>query len=122
MGLPWVRVDSTFPANAKVLQLIDNKKHRAINLYTFGLAWSGHQATGGVIPQYALRMIHGTALDAETLTNVGLWEAYDNGWKIHDWADYQPSPEMKHRTLLGLEKARCTKGMNQGEACTCGQH
>ena len=122
MSLPWVRLDSTFPANVKILQLIDDKKHRAINVYTFSLAWSGHQGTDGIIPTYALRMVHGTKADADTLVQAGLWDAYDNGWKIHDWDTYQPSPEAREKVLAGLEKARCTKGLNKGEPCICGQH
>ena len=122
MSLPWVRLDSTFPANVKILKLIGDKKHKAINLYVFGLAWSGHQGTDGAIPGYALKMIHGTKPDADALVASGLWIAYDNGWLIHDWDIYQPSAEAKHRTLLGLEKARCTKAMNKGDACICGQH
>ena len=122
MSLPWVRLDSTFPANVKILRLIEDKKYRAINLYTFGLAWSGHQGTDGKIPGFALKMIHGTTADAAALVEVGLWDGYENGWKIHDWDTYQPSPEAKQKVLQGLEKARCTKGLNKGETCICGQH
>ena len=122
MSLPWVRLDSTFPANVKVLQLIDAKKHRAINLYTFGLAWSGHQGTDGFIPTYALRMIHGTKADADALVEVGLWDAYDNGWRVHDWDTYQPNGEVREKVLAGLAKGRCTIAMNKGAVCICGQH
>lgn len=122
MGLPWVRLDSTFPHNRKVLSLIDQKKHRAVNLYVFALAWAGHQDTDGYIPTYSLPIIHGSRTEARQLVDAGLWHESDNGWVINDWNDYQPSPEYRQRGRASLDKARCAKAMKRGENCTCGQH
>lgn len=122
VGLPWIRVDSTLPANPKVLQLLAARQHKAINVYVFGLTWTGHQGTDGYIPEYALPMIHATRKDAQLLVEVGLWHEAPHGWTVNGWGDYQPSPEARARTLRGLEKARCTKAMKGGERCYCGQH
>ena len=118
MGLPWVRLDSTFPHNAKVLQLIDLGLWRAVSVYTFGLSYCGHQATGGVIPAYALRVIHARPVDAAALVKAGLWVAYDNGWTVHDWDEYQLSSS----TIDSYRKAACTRWMGQGKPCSCGMH
>lgn len=122
MGLPWVRIDSTFPHNHKILGLLDAKRHKAVNVYVFALAWSGHQETDGVIPTYALPVIHGTRTEAQQLVDAGLWDRYDNGWVIHDWDHYQPSSRDRERIRANLDKARCAKAMKGGQHCTCGQH
>lgn len=118
----WVRLDSTFPSNPKVLRLLDAKRHRAIVLYTFGLAYAGHQDTDGYVPAYALPILSGTTADARHLVDVGLWREVEGGYLIHGWAEYQPSAEHKARVRAGLDKARCTKAMRTGQECTCGQH
>lgn len=118
MGLPWVRLDSTFPDNPKVLKLIHEGKQRAINVYVFGLSYCGHQETDGHIPVYALRVIHARPIDAQTLVNAGLWERNGDGWIVHDWADYQRSPEYR----VAHKRAVCARWMKQGKPCSCGTH
>jgi len=122
MGLPWVRLDATFPHNHKILSLLEDRKNRAINVYVFALAWSGHQTTDGFVPTYALPVVHGTRVEARQLVDAGLWDEYDGGWLIHDWADYQPSIEHRESVRARLDKARCAKAMKGGSPCTCGQH
>lgn len=122
MGLPWVRLDATFPHNRKILELIHAKRHRAVNLYVFALAWSGHQETDGAIPAYALPVIHGTRTEAKQLVDAGLWHEDGNGWSIHDWDAYQPSSAHRSKVRDGLYIARCAKGIKAGRPCVCGQH
>jgi len=38
MGLPWVRLDTNFGSNPKILYLIEDKKYRAAFVYITGLA------------------------------------------------------------------------------------
>jgi hypothetical protein len=118
VGLPWVRLDATFPHNAKVLQLIDEGHWRALSVYVFGLSYCGFQETDGHIPLYALRAIHARPIDAAALVTAGLWEVNGKGWIVHDWGDYQMAPE--YRTLH--KRAVCTRWMAQGKPCTCGTH
>ena len=53
-GLKWVRLDTAFPDNQKVLHLVEDNAWRAIANYTFGLAYSGRQGNDGFIPKPAL--------------------------------------------------------------------
>jgi 5-methylcytosine-specific restriction protein A len=46
-GLNWVRLDVQWPQNPKFLQLVEDKKWRAISVYMGGLAWSGSQGRAG---------------------------------------------------------------------------
>lgn len=93
MALPWIRLDTGLPDNPKILHLIDAKQHRAINVYVFSLAYCGRHMLDGYIPNTALKLIHGTPSDAQTLIDIGLWHQATGGWHINDWADYQPSSD-----------------------------
>lgn len=91
MSLPWVRLDTQFPHNPKILKLVEGKHYRALFLYVCGLSYAGGQGTDGYIPKAALPLLHGTKRDADALVTVGLWRPNPVGWEIHDWGDRQAS-------------------------------
>ena len=41
MGLPWVRLDTQFASNPKILYLIEDKQWRSIVVWAAGLAYAG---------------------------------------------------------------------------------
>jgi len=92
-GLKWVRVDTAFPRNHKVISLIGDGHHKAALAYLCGLALAGEQGTDGWISTAHLPMIHATPRDAAHLVDVGLWIPRPGGWQINDWHQYQPSSE-----------------------------
>ena len=89
MGLPWVRLDTGFPDNPKVLELLDRGKHRALVAYVCSMAWAGRQETRGLIPRSALPFLHATKREAAELVRARLWDETDQGWSIHDFGEYQ---------------------------------
>lgn len=93
MALPWVRLDTAFPQNPKVLMLAEDKKWQSIAVYVAGLAYSGAHGTDGFLPSFALPFIHGTKRNATDLATVGLWIPRAGGWDINGWAEFQPSSE-----------------------------
>lgn len=93
MGLPWVRLDTGFPYNRKILMLIEDKKWQAITVYIAGLAHSGQQGYDGFIPRAALPLLHGNMKTARDLELVNLWVACPGGWDINGWAEFQPSSD-----------------------------
>lgn len=121
-GLPWVRLDSAFPHNWKILDLIAERKHKAVCVYVFGLSYCGAQGTGGYIPRRALMHLHGGKADAATLVQAGLWEEAEEGWLVHDWDHYQPSVEVGESISERARTAICTRWMRQGKECSCGHH
>ena len=102
-GLKWVRLDTSFPHNQKILDLAHAKRYRAIAVYACSLPYAGAQGTDGWIPDSALPLIHGRPIDATHLVEVGLWIPRPGGWDINDWAEYQPSSE---ETAARTAKAR----------------
>lgn len=97
MSLPWVRLDTGFPRNLKILSLAEDRQWQAITGYVCGLAYAGEQGTDGFIARGALPFIHATPRTAAQLVEVGLWVTAGGGWEINDWREYQPSPEANAR-------------------------
>ena len=89
MSLPWVRLDTQFATNPKVLLLVERKAYRALFTYTCALGYAGAHGTNGFIPSGALPFVHGTKREAQQLVEVGLWIPCPAGYDINDWSDYQ---------------------------------
>jgi hypothetical protein len=114
-GVPWVRLDTSFASNPKFLYLIEDKKHRAIVVWTASLAYAGGQGTDGFIPAAALPLLHGTPGDAASLVDVGLWHTAKGGWQINGWCEFQLSTtEMNARRKKAQEAAAARWGKRNG--------
>ena len=103
MGLPWVRLDTQFASNPKILYLIEDKKFRAAFVWTASLAYAGAHGTDGFLPRSALPFLHASKADAQALVDVGLWLPCPGGYEVNSWAEFQPSNE---ETQLRKKKAR----------------
>jgi len=89
-GLSWIRLDTAWPRNPKVLALLQDKEgYRAAVVYICSLLYCGEQGTDGYIPQIGLGLIHARKSDAARLVLVGLWHEAENGYQVNDWDDYQ---------------------------------
>lgn len=108
MGLPWVRFDTQFPTNPKVLELVSKKQQPAAFAYVCSLAYAGQHGTDGYIPAYSLPFIHATNTIAKHLVDVGLWHVAPGGWQINGWDEFQVSDEdarkRKERAQKGAAK------------------
>jgi hypothetical protein len=93
VSLPWVRLESAFPQNPKILMLVEDRKWQAIAVYVSSLAYSGAHGSDGFIPRAALLYIHGRKTEAKHLVEVGLWIETAGGWDINGWHDFQPTSE-----------------------------
>lgn len=92
MPLPWVRLDTSFASNPKLLAMLREKDgHRAGFVYLCGLGYSGAHGTDGFLPHEALPFIHGRSADAERLVRNGFWRKQSGGWLIHGWDEFQES-------------------------------
>lgn len=109
MGLPWVRLDTQFPHNPKVVQLVAAKKFRAAFAYVASLAYAGCQGTNGYIPENCLFLIHATKADANDLVAVGLWLPSAGGWDINGWDEFQVSDEAARKRRERAQKGGIAK-------------
>ena len=94
--MPWARLDDMLPVHPKVRALTDS----AFRLYISAICWSNCNQTDGHIPSGQLRFVsdvHRPRTRADQLVQAGLWETADDGWRIHDYLEYQPSAEKVKR-------------------------
>jgi hypothetical protein len=121
MSLPWVRLDTQFAQNPKILALVEAKSWRAITVYVAGLGYCGAHGTDGLIPKSALPYLHGTPADAIALVGVALWMPHQSGWTVNDWAAFQQSTDetkaRQKRLAYVSKKANCIRW--HGKNCGC---
>lgn len=94
--MAWVRIDTGFARHPKLLGITpaDRWVHLA------AMCWSAENHTDGRIPVVVLGAISSTAKrSASRLEAAGLWDPTDDGWVIHDWAEYNISAEESKRQL-----------------------
>lgn len=90
--LPWVRLDTAFPWNPKLLAMLTEKDgHRAGLIYICSLAYCGAHGTDGFIPREALPHIHARMIDADRLSRHQFWVPQTGGWLINGWDEKQES-------------------------------
>jgi hypothetical protein len=117
VGLPWVRLDTQFPSNPKVLELVAAKQWRALCVYLSSLAYCGQHGTDGYIPDTALPFIHATRKEANVLVEHSMWDIEQCGWAVHDWDECQVSDEATRRRRVRAMKggvARWEKARKAG--------
>lgn len=115
MGLPWVRLDTGFAHNPKMIELVAAKKWKAAFVYVASLAYAGGQGTDGYIPENCLFLMHGTRSDANDLVSVGLWLLSAGGWDINGWDEFQVSDEAARKRRERAQKGGIAKAKKAAE-------
>lgn len=80
----WAKVDDGWWCHPKVMGL----SLAARGLWVSALSWSCQQRRADV-PTSFLGMIGAPFELADEIASAGLWIATDEGWRFHDWDDYQ---------------------------------
>lgn len=62
-------------------------------LWTKALSYSKGMGTYGDIGSHTLPLFRATEDDAAALVAAGLWDVTPDGWRFHDWDDYQTTRE-----------------------------
>lgn len=90
--MPWIRLDDQFPDHPKTVAA----GPAAAWLFVCGIGYCNRLLTDGVIPTGQVRKLADVdnAMElAGKLVEVGLWEAVEGGYRVHDFLEYQPSAE-----------------------------
>lgn len=87
--MTWGKVSDRLHAHSKA-----RRAREALALWVLALSWCCDELTDGEVPSDMPELLipGGDAL-AERLVSVGLWERTADGFRFHDWAEYQPSAE-----------------------------
>jgi hypothetical protein len=83
----WVRIDDKAWSHPKFASLPAG----AVRLWMFALCWCNQQESDGFVPRSMLRVLRGTTSDASALVASCLWVESEDGWRFHDYLQYQPS-------------------------------
>lgn len=102
-----VRVDEDLPNHPKVLHL---RHPESAWFFVCGLCYCQKHATDGVIPACAVRRISTVRRPlacAEDLVSVGLWERDGDGFRVHDYHDWQPTAaQVKDRRRKSADRVK----------------
>lgn len=109
MGLPWIRLDTSFPTNPKVLELVESKRHKAAFGYVCGLTYAGLHGTDGFISVSFLPFIHMNRTAAAHLVAVNLWVPVPGGWLINGWDEFQISDEAAKKRRERAQKGAASR-------------
>jgi hypothetical protein len=85
----WFKVDDGLFANPKWVAC----SVAARALWVTAGSWAGKQEDSGRVPRHIVAFLGGRPRDAAELVANGLWELDEEGWRFHDWFEYQPTPE-----------------------------
>lgn len=103
-GLQWIRLDTTFPDNPKIMDLVDSNQHRVVVAHVSMMCHIGKTLTDGFFPEGALRRYAITKKDAGIAIESGLWiPKPGGGFAINDWAESNPVDDA---ALARSERAR----------------
>jgi hypothetical protein len=88
--MPWGRIDDSLYDHPKLNDL-GRWRLPCIGLYTLAISWSNRFLTDGHIPTDQVKRLGGTPLFAEQLVRAGLWDKVADGYRVHDFLDFNPS-------------------------------
>lgn len=121
-GLPWVRLDTGFYENPKILAVLAERDGwRAVVVYVAALAYAGGHGTDGHVATFVLARVHGRKADADRLVRHGLWKPTETGWQIHDYEELQQTSDTTER-IRGERRRAAVKGnciRHHGNECGC---
>lgn len=83
----WFKVDDDLAFHPKVLAA----GLPAMGLWVRAGAWAGRHLTDGFVPADMLPALGSTRRQANALVKAGLWSVEPDGYRFHDWQQYQPS-------------------------------
>lgn len=93
----WARIDDDFPNHPKVWRVGPD----GVALFLEGLCHAAKFLTDGALPKAdveRMRLVRKPMVTAAKLVEVGLWEVDGDGYRIHDYHDYNPtSQEVRDR-------------------------
>lgn len=90
----YVQLVNEFYANEKVQELARSGRMDAVGVFCMALTYCGDHLTDGFVPCRAMLYVIGaTGEQVNALCDVGMLEAVDEGWLIHDYTAHNRTKE-----------------------------
>ena len=105
--MTWLRLEDTLPTNAKVLRCSTTARY----LYVVGLCHAGNNRTDGHLEAAVVPLLFGLSMagpeHVDELIENGLWHAFEDGYGINDYLEYQTSrAEIEAKLRKDAERKR----------------
>lgn len=108
--MTWFKIDDSMWSHPKVMLCSD----AAIALWARAGSFSCDKLTDGFIHRAYLPSLRATEKAAAELVAAGLWEPVDDGWRFHDWADYnETGDEVEAKKAAARERMRRVRANNK---------
>lgn len=120
----WVKLDDRIADHPK---FFDAGRHlgrhgiaRAFAVYVAGIAYSNKHLTDGFLSESAVKAFKIDRNPCEigsvlAFSDVGLWEAVEGGWRIHDYHDHNPkAQEVKDKQGADRDRKRAERAARNG--------
>jgi hypothetical protein len=88
--MPYGRLDDGLYDHPKVDEL-GRDRLACIGLWVLCISWSNRHLTDGYVPSDRIGRLGGTKAQAMKLVAVGLLDLLSEGYRIHDFLDFNPS-------------------------------
>lgn len=90
----YVQLVNGFYGNEKVQELARSGRMDAVGVFCMALTYCGDHLTDGFVPRRAMLYVIGaTGEQVNALCDVGMLEAVDEGWLIHDYTAHNRTKE-----------------------------
>lgn len=89
--MTWFKMDDSFGSHPKVLGIPRKDRAAAIGLWAMAGVWCARNLTDGYLGEHMVDELGVPKRYAAMLVNAGLWDVESDGYRFHDWHDYQPS-------------------------------
>jgi hypothetical protein len=113
--MAWGRIDDTLYDHPKVDEL-GRYRLPCMGLYLLALSYSNRHLTDGFIPFDRVVRLGGTKALAERLVRVGLWDLLVDGYRIHDFLDYNDSGDDIRKRRVDMRALGKRGGLASGQA------
>jgi hypothetical protein len=90
--MPWGRLDDNLYDHPKIDRL-GRLRLPALGLHLLALSWCNHWLTDGLVPFDRVAKLGGTDALAASLVAAEFWERADDGFRVHDFLEYNDSRE-----------------------------
>jgi hypothetical protein len=108
----YVQLVNEFYANEKVQELARSGRMDAVGVFCMALTYCGDHLTDGFVPRRAMLYVIGaTGEQVNALCDVGMLEAVDEGWLIHDYTEHNRT---KEQVLHARADAKERKSRSRG--------
>lgn len=109
--MSWVAIEDGFIRHPKIIALTDTELRVWLRL----LCWSAQYRTKGAVCQAVTGEVPGAnRTRLEKYTSLGLLDKTDNGYAIHDWAEYNGNAreraDARERKRLQRQREKETNG------------